>query len=326
MWPFDGIGYQVSRAGNALANTFGGGVKTNPDEYDVWGIKKQAAPFTMQPAAAPAAPSGISLTNPLGFTGQAVMSNGYGIPNYDQTSGTARTGVTPSQAANMTPAQQGKMIDTIAYGQGQKSMNSSTPLASAPSIPNVGGSNSSTTGGPATPGGMSNYDAERLKLAQGRESAIQEAIKKINGLSNPYDTNSDAFKHTVADATNRATMQFAGADRAAQEALAGRGMMGTGYEAAGLGSLIGQRGAAISGAQNSLYADAYKGAGDFDMRRQSAILQALGGSNLDGVLGDLSSQGFQRQQLDDSQRNAVLTALAEAGIKYGPELLKYLGG
>jgi hypothetical protein len=74
-----------------------------------------------------------------------------------------------------------------------------------------------------------------------------------------------------------------------------------------------------------MYSDAAQQSAKFGLGQQSAILGALGGGNLANALGDLSAQGYNRQRLNDSERDAMLAALAKLGIENAPAILKALG-
>lgn len=136
-----------------------------------------------------------------------------------------------------------------------------------------GGGNTST-GNPALDAMLK----QRSEIDAENQKGIQAAIARMNAMANPYDPNSDTFKNALKGKQDRLTQAFNGAERAYMSKVARGGLMG-GYNAAGMGNLIGARSRGYADVTSDMYDTALRGNADFEMNRQRSILAALSGNN-----------------------------------------------
>lgn len=281
-----------------------------------WGQAKPKAPAPSFGAPSIVAPKTAADVDARG-TQQAMLTYGtpattnggrsVPMPAADSASNKVAAGI--AAGAYVAPAAVNASLPLLQQGAGWAIQNPGTAASLAAAVPFAA---DALDGGGDSSGAMSDYDAKRIALAERQQAARDAAIGRIQGLQNPYDTNSDTFKKALALTLNNQTRNFAGGEARIQGDLAARGMLGSGQEAAALGGFNARRAQALSDAENGMYADALTGNADFALRKELAILGGLGGPNLDQAYADLE----KARRDEEAQNQAALIALIQgvAGV------------
>lgn len=159
-----------------------------------------------------------------------------------------------------------------------------SPAALAVAAPVVGAAAKNLVTVPAG-GGQGDNRATLTSMLQGQidrqkanDARIEALYGQISQRANPYDPNSEAFRRSQALAVNNANRAMQGAEHRAQVGLAGRGMLGSGQEAAALGNIAAQRGALISNTENDLYSDTMARGYQWQQARDNSLVSLLNGN------------------------------------------------
>lgn len=153
---------------------------------------------------------------------------------------------------------------------------------------------------------------------QENRARFNQVWDQFNAAKNPYDVNGQAFQGALNSATNRANRSMSGAEARAQGALAGRGMLGSGYESATLGALAAQRGALVSDTQGRMYDDAYRGGAQWEQDKLRGVASLVAG-DYSGTLGALDNlaklPGYLESQQIDNTGGGIRNEAAKAQLR-----------
>lgn len=164
-------------------------------------------------------------------------------------------------------------------------------------------------------------------------------VSYLQGEKNPYDTNSEAFKKALFGKQQAVSRTFDPQQHALAGSLAGRGLMGSGQEAASRAALGGAQAAQLADIETGAYDQANQQAAQWKANQIALLGSALGQkAGLDLSEKQLAQSGDQfnrqfkeaRRQGDLAQRQfehnqfwAPVNALTGAG---GKALGGWLGG
>lgn len=324
---FDWAGEQGSRFGYWVGNGFDGR-----------SAQEKAAANAPKPAGLPTFngmnPYGI---NPAGATQQAIAGQkdkiAAGIDREGLYSGTsvqkARTnmeGLGPN-IGNPGSSNGGLSFDSAANAAGavasnplaQKAAGAAAGLVGARSLGYLGGGDGGQGGDHQAT--LTSMLKQQMANDATNQTRIENLYNAMSQRANPYDTNSEAFRRSQALAVNNANRSMQGAEHRAQVGLAGRGMMGSGQEAAALGSIAAQRGALVSNTENSLYADTMQRGYEWQRGQDNSLVALLNGSRQDPTQLAMQMALWGRQ---DDQRSQ--DRLYETGMSLAELIAKYYGG
>lgn len=152
--------------------------------------------------------------------------------------------------------------------------------SAAPSVPSTGGAVVPAGGSAAAPalspeqGLLLTKIGEQIEAQKKRYDDIWNEFAKAK---NPNTEDAPAFQAAKRAALDRSTRYFNNADRATRAALAARGMMGSGYEAAGIDANNQARARAQFDSENDLYAEMRSRSDAFENNRREAMMRLANG-------------------------------------------------
>lgn len=263
-----------------------------------------------------------------GFNQGLINNSGYGTGTM---AGVVNFPEKPPNFGQLSSAQQGNVVATGAYGDALKSVTNAKPGGPISAPPAGISTGPAITASPSAAATADTYNQQRLALARERQSALMNAIQNMQSTQNPYDQK--GLDNAFVRSDDNVSRAYANAERSALEQMSARGMMGSGQDSAIQSAIAAERAGAYSSGRNQAQARWTEQGNSWQQNQNSAILNALGGGNLDSTLADLANSEYNRsrdalndQRLSDSERNQMLALIAKLGVENADKIIKMFGG
>lgn len=221
----------------------------------------------------------------------------------------------PTQQLSFAPAADvlGKAGSFATSPAGVKTIGAAAGLVGgARSLGYLGGGDAGAGGGSKGP--LEQIYQQKVENERRNQERMDQLFQEIESRENPFAPGTEAFNKALAFKVNSTARAMKGAEHRTLVGLAGRGMMGSGQEAAAMTNLAHQRGLAMADAETSFYDRAQDRWGDWARSQDNARISLLNGSREDPTQLAMQMALWGRQ--DDQRREDQIGAIGKGAADW----------